>query len=119
MKTKQEEKELFYREKEAYEGPPTHILDNVTESPLAEIDALYGAADVLSIRNAEKHRRILLALSVVGTLLTLAFLLYDEAELHRLIIACGVMVLCLFFIHRMAERLECHRKYLQIGRAHV
>ena len=107
------EKETFYREKEAYGGPLTHIMDGITDSPLKEIDTLYGAADVLSIRNAEKHRRILLMLSIAGTLLTLSFLLYDEVELHGLIIACGVMVLCLFFIRRTAERLECHRKYLQ------
>ncbi|MCR4672817.1 MAG: hypothetical protein K5637_06245, partial [Lachnospiraceae bacterium] len=77
------------------------------------IDELYGAADVLSIKNAERHRRILLALSAAGTLLTLAFLLYDEAELHGLILACGVMILCLAVIRRISNRLDCHRNYLQ------
>lgn len=107
------EKDTFYQEKEACSIPFTHIIDGVTESPLREIDELYGAADVLSIQNAEKHRRILLALSIAGTLLTLAFLLYDEAELHGLILACGVMILCLFFIRVIADRLHCHRKYLE------
>ncbi len=107
------EKELFYREKEACGIALTHIMDGVKESPLSEIDELYGAADVLSIQNAAKHRRTLLGLSVLGTLLTLAFLLYDEAELHGLILACGIMVLCLFFIRRIADRLDCHRKYLE------
>ena len=106
-------KDIFYQDKEASNVPPTHIIDGVMESPLKEIDDLFGAADVLSIQNAEKHRRILLALSAAGTLLTLAFLLYDEAELHGLIIACGVMILCIFSIQHIADKLSCHRKYLE------
>ncbi len=106
-------KEEFYREKEGCTGPLAHIADGIADPALSEIDELYGAADALSIQNAEKHRRILLAISAAGTLLTLAFLLYDEAELHGLILACGVFILCLFFIHRAADRLDCHRKYLE------
>ena len=107
------ETDLFYREKEACGQPFTHIADGVEEASLKEIDELFGAADVLSIRNAGRYRRILFALSVAGTLLTLAFLLYDEAEAHGLILACGAMILCLFFIRRFADRLDCHRKYLE------
>jgi hypothetical protein len=110
---KMNEKEIFYREKNACRLPLTHITAEAAGSPLREIDALYGAADVLSVRNAEIHRRCLLALSVAGALLTFVFLLYDEAELHGLILACGCMILCLFFLHRVAKRLDCHRKYLQ------
>ncbi len=107
------EKEIFYKEKEECETPFTHIVGESPEPELAEIDELYGAADVLSISNSEKHRKILLALSVSGMLLTLAFLLYDEAELYGLILACGVMILFLFFIRRLSDRLDCHRKYLE------
>ncbi len=106
-------KEVFYQDREACRVPPAHIMEGVTESPLREIDELFGAADTLSVQNAVKHRRILMALSAAGTLLTLFFLLYDEAEAHRLIIACGVMILCLYFIRRFAERRDCHRKYLE------
>ena len=106
-------KELFFKEKNENTIPLTHITDASINPSLAEVDELYGAADVLSIYNAGKHRKILLALSVVGTLLTLAFLLYDVAELHGLILACGVMVLFLVLIRRAANRLECHRKYLE------
>ena len=106
-------KEIFYQDKKECTLPPDHIADGVTESPLAEIDELYGAADALSIQNAVKHRRILMALSVAGTLLTLSFLLYDEAQMYGLIIACGVMMACLFFIRRSADRWDCHRKYLE------
>ena len=111
------ERDLFYQDKEACTTPFTHVMDGALEegqeSPLREIDEIYGAADVLSIQNAREHRRVLLALSAAGTLLTLAFLLYDEAEMHGLILACGAMVLCLFFIRHMANRLDCHRKYLE------
>ncbi len=106
-------KEVFFQEKEACSKPLTHIIEEVKDPPLREIDELFGGADVLSIQNAGKYRRILMALSAAGTLLTLFFLLYDEAEVHGLIIACGVMILCLFFIHRFANRLDCHRKYLE------
>ncbi len=106
-------KEEFYREKAACGAPLTHIMRDGADHGFLEIDELYGAADVLSIQNARKHRKLLFALSAMGTLLTLAFLLYDEAELHGLILACGVMVLCLFFIQRIAERSDCHRKYLE------
>ena len=107
------EKELFFQDKKACRGPLTRVAGNTEEKSLREIDELYGAADVLSIRNAEKHRRILLLMSFAGTLLTLSFLLYDEAELYGLILACGVLILCLVLIRRVSDRLDCHRKYLQ------
>ena len=107
------EKETFYREKEECRLPLTQVMEGETDPSLQELNELFGAADVLSIENAKKHRRILLILSIIGTILTFAFLLYDEAELHGLILACGVMILCLFFVRRIANRLECHRKYLE------
>ena len=108
------EREIFYKDKENNNIPPARITSREFEgASLKKIEELYGAADTLSILNAERHRRILWLLSAMGTLLTLAFLLYDEAEMHGLIIACGIMILCLFFVRRVAGRLECHRKYLQ------
>ena len=106
-------KEIFYQDKKTCEIPFTHIENDITDSSLILIDELYGAADVLSIKNAKKHRRILLALAITGTLITMAFLLYDEAELYGLIFACIIMILFLFFIYRLANRLDCHRKYLE------
>lgn len=108
-----DEKEAFFADRESCRLPLTHITDGAADPALDETDALFGAADVLSVKNAEKHRRILLALSAAGTLLTLAFLLYDEAEWHGLILACGVMILCLVLIRRLSARLDCHRRYLQ------
>lgn len=106
-------KDIFFKEKEECDIPFTHITGNITDPVLVEIDDLYGAADVLSIENAKKHRWILLGLSVLGTLLTMFFLLYDEAELHGLILACIFMIIFLFLTRRIADNLDCHRKYLE------
>ena len=80
---------------------------------LGEVDEIYGAADVMSIQNAEKHRKILLYLSIAGALLTLFFLLYDEEELNGLIFSCIIMIITLFLINRFADNLDCHKKYLE------
>lgn len=106
-------KEIFYQDKQNCRIPFSHIKDNITDHSLIAIDELYGAADVLSIQNAQKHHNILLALSVVGTLLTIAFLLYDAASVYGLIAACIILILFLMVIHKMANRLDCHRKYLE------
>ncbi|MBO4367347.1 MAG: hypothetical protein J5859_01425 [Clostridia bacterium] len=107
------EKQIFYRDMNGCRIPPVHIADAEPEEALRETDELYAAADTLSLLNAERHRRVLLALSAAATALTFAFLLYDEAEMHGLILACGVMLVCMFLIRRMSDRLDCHRKYLQ------
>ena len=105
--------EEFFRDKTRCAGPFTHIEDNISDAGLKKADEMYGAADLLSIQNAEKYRRVLLALSVAGTLLAVAFLLYDEINLYGLILACGVLLLTLFFINGLAKRLHCHRNYLE------
>lgn len=106
-------KEIFYRDKNNCKIPFTHIEEGITNPSLKVIDETYGAADVLSIENAKKHQRILLILSIFGTLITMAFLLYDEAELHGLILACIIMIIFLFLIRRIANNLDCHRKYIE------
>lgn len=108
-----DERAEFYRDVYVHSMQTEHVISGNIPPKIKEIDELYGYADALSIQNGEKHRRVLLLLSVVGTLLTLAFLLYDEVELHGLILACGVMIICLAGIHRISNRLDCHRKYLQ------
>lgn len=106
-------KEIFYKDKEELTQPLTHITGEISDPTLKFIDDLYGAADVLSIENAKKHQRVLFVLAVSGTLLTMFFLLYDEAELHGLILACLVMVVFLFIIRKIADNSEYHRKYIE------
>ena len=62
---------IWEEDRKECDVPLSHISDEIKETPLREVDELFGAADVLSIRNAGRHRRILLALSAAGTLLTL------------------------------------------------
>jgi len=107
------QKEIFYKEKENCKLPFSHVMDCLPDASLKVIDDLYGAATVLSMENSKKHTNILLLLSIVGTLITISFLIYDEVELHGLILACVVFVFFLFFIHKMADKGEYHRKYLE------
>lgn len=106
-------REEFFREKEKCREPLAHIERDIRRPDLKKADEIYAAADHLSMQNAEKYRRILLALSVAGTLLAVAFLLYDEINLYGLILACGVLLLTLFIINGLAKRLHCHRNYLE------
>ena len=105
-------KETFYQDKENCNIPFTHVMDEIPES-LAAIDELYGAADVLSIYNAQLHQRIIFLISFIATILTISFLLYDEAELFGLIFACLAMIFSLSIINKISRRLECHKKYLE------
>jgi hypothetical protein len=107
------QKEIFLQELNNYKFSTASIVETEIEPALKEINRIYGVADSLSIKNGKKHRYILLLLSIGGTVLTLMFLLYDELEFYGLIIACGVMVLCLLLLNFLTDKLDCHRKYLQ------
>lgn len=105
-------KEIFYQEKENCNEMFSHITDNV-HPQLKEIDDVYGAADVLSMEYAQKHKDNLKYLSAIGTIITIAFLLYDEAELHGLILICIIFILLLFILNRRANNNNCLKKYLE------
>ena len=70
-------------------------------------------ADQLSLQYAGVYRRVLALLAVVSTLITAAFLLYDEANLHWMILVCGAALVLAFFLQRYAGRSSCHRRYLE------
>ena len=110
---KKDKRKEFENEMRTYVGSTYPIAEQSDDPALREINVLYGVSDALSLKNAKKHRRILLELSAVGTLLTMLFLLYDEAELYGLILACGMMIIALFLIRFIADRSQCHRKYLE------
>ena len=80
---------------------------------LDRMEKLYAKADALSIRFAGRYRKLLAALAVVSTVITVAFLLYDEAELHRMILVCGVMLLLAWILQRREKRIASHRRYLE------
>ena len=76
-------------------------------------EAVYSAADTLSTRNAKRFRMTLAAVSAAATILTMAFLLYDEMSLHWMILLCCAMLLSLFLINRLSVRIPAHRKYTE------
>lgn len=93
--------------------PSSHIAKEITNPQLQEIDDIYSAASVLSAQNAKKYNKTLLALSVGGALITLVFLVYDIFSYYLIIILCGLLILYLYAIHRVANKLDYHDKYLE------
>ena len=87
--------------------------DREADPVLDRIESVYGRADRLSLRYAETYRRILVLLAVLSTLVTASFLLYDEANLHFMILVCGLALLGAWFLQRFAKRSSCHRRYIE------
>ena len=50
---------------------------------------------------------------MLSTLSAASFLLYDEANLHWLILVCGLALLLAWVLTRFAYRSSCHRRYLE------
>ena len=71
------------------------------------------AADAVSMSNQKYSGRVLLFIAIIATSLTTAFLLYDEASLHMLIIACGIFIVSLILMVKIAERNRYLLKYLE------
>ncbi len=87
--------------------------DREPDGMLDHLEALYVKADALSVRYAKQYRRVLAALAIISTILTIAFLLYDEVELHWMILMCGVMLLLAWLVQRVGNRFASHRRYLE------
>ena len=84
------------------------------EDPLLDrFERVYQRADRLSLQYARPYRRILILLAVLSTLSTASFLLYDEANLHWLILVCGFALFLAWILQRYAKRSSCHRRYLE------
>ncbi|MDO4853129.1 MAG: hypothetical protein Q4A88_06910 [Clostridia bacterium] len=79
----------------------------------SRLEQLYGTADALSLRFGKRYRRLLAALAIISTILTVAFLLYDEAELHGMILVCGGMLLAAFLLLQFGTKSASHRRYLE------
>lgn len=107
------QKEIFFKEKENCKIPYSHVMKDIPDPSLKEIDELYGAASALSRENSKKHTKILLLLSIVGTLIALAFLIYDEVDVRGTLLACIVLIFFLFLIHKIADKGAYHKKYLE------
>ena len=93
---------------------PGSLLPEEPDDPIgAKLDRLYGLADAMSMRFQQHYRRVLALLAAFGTLLTVSFLLYDEASLHVMIFVTGLMLLLMVLCRRYARRADCHKRYLE------
>ena len=79
----------------------------------ARLSGVYAAADALSVANARKYRGTLFAMAVFATVVTVAFLLYDEMNLHWMILLMAVILLLLFAMNRITKKRASHEKYLE------
>ena len=78
-----------------------------------KLSAVYTASDRLSIINDMKDRRVLIGLSACATVLTVAFLIYDEAEWHWMILLCGLMIISLFAINALTRWTRFNERYVE------
>ncbi|MCR5829708.1 MAG: hypothetical protein K6F93_05060 [Lachnospiraceae bacterium] len=88
-------------------------IKGVNDTADFSIKGVYDAADSISVRNQKRSRIGLGIVASLATLLTTAFLLYDEAELHILIIMCVVFIAGLFAIVRITRSRGWNEKYTQ------
>ena len=73
----------------------------------------YDAADALSLGFARKYRRALYGLALAGTVLTLAYLLYDEVALNWMILVCGAALVFASRLLRLTRKTACHRRFIE------
>lgn len=79
----------------------------------ARLNKLYLLADSLSVKYQGKYIAALKWLSVSGTAMVLAFLLYDELETKLFLPLYGIIMLASAIALRLAKRGKCHERYLQ------
>ena len=107
----------FNRLASALPAPRRRLLpENCDDPVLARMERVYLSASAISTNAARLFRRILVLLAVTSTVVTMAFLLYDEAEAIWMIYICGLMVLADWLCQRYARKTDCHRRYIE-GRA--
>lgn len=90
-----------------------HIEEGITDPDLKKIDEMFGVANLLSIENCKKHRKNLKRFSWSVGLLVFLFLLYDEAELHFLILFCLGIIIYMYYWYSKTREEKYHEKYLQ------
>lgn len=105
----------FNRLSEQTAAPEPSLLpkDREPDAALDRLETLYAQADALSVRFAAQYRRILAALAVISTAVTVSFLLYDDADLKWMILVCGSMLFAAWAVQRLGRRIACHRRYLE------
>ena len=95
----------------------TDEFNRLAEENNAPADPVLGAvwsnADSLSIKYAEKVGKLLMLLAFFGTGISFSFLMYDEAELHWMLIFCGIMLILAMFFSRRCSKGRFHNRYIE------
>lgn len=84
-----------------------------TDSTDFSAAALYEDADRLSLAFAGKYNRTLAVTALLGTLISFFFLVYDEIELHLMLLGCGILLAAGILLIRKAAKSRCHEKYVE------
>lgn len=87
--------------------------DAYDDGVLVRLEDAYHEADRTSGEAQRVYRRILVYLACASTAIALAFLLYDEAEAHWMLILLGVVLITAQAIQRYARRLDCHKRFIE------
>ena len=107
--------EEFNRLAETDDGSGYPLLpeDREDEPGLLKLESLYRTADNLSMRFGRSYRQKLKMLALLGTIVTFAFLLYDEAEMLPMILVCAAAAAAAVFVAGNAKRFATHRRYIE------
>ena len=90
--------------------------EDLFNESLVKIDELNkdgGDPDFLSIQNGKKYHKNLMLLAILGTILTMAFLLYDEVMIKWMLIVLGVILVIMSLVFKFATKTKAHQKYIE------
>ena len=107
--------EEFNRLAETDDGSGYSLLpeDKPAEPGLQKLEALYRTADNLSMRFGRLYRQKLSLLAILGTVVTFAFLMYDEMDMLPMILVCAAAVIGAILTAGSARRFATHRRYIE------
>ena len=107
--------EEFNRLAETDDGSGYSLLpeDKPDEPGLQKLEALYRTADNLSMRFGRLYRQKLSLLAILGTVVTFAFLMYDEMDMLPMILVCAAAVIGAILTAGSARRFATHRRYIE------
>lgn len=104
-------------EKESNTGEITYLGNQkLFNDCCIKIDALNKEGrnpDKLSIEYGKKYHNTLKLLAILGTIVTVAFLLYDEAFLSFMLIVLGIVLIFMYFSYKYAQKSKYHEKYIE------
>ena len=86
------------------------VTDVKTYPPLGEV---YAKADTLSQRAQKSYINTLLTTAVLGTLMIMTFLLYDNLDMVVMLMATILVFAAAFLIIRKSEKIKSHGRYIE------